>query len=92
MEHWKYSHGIKYHFLSLWYDSTWDWTPVSRTIGEHFFFFFFFFLRGSELGFLEPQTVEFAFWVEILRTILKGLNRNKWDAKTLFLMNIWKNG
>ena len=27
--------GIKYQFLSLWYDSTWDWTPVSRTIGEH---------------------------------------------------------
>ena len=27
--------SIKYHFLSLWYDSTWDWTPVSRTIGEH---------------------------------------------------------
>ena len=26
--------GIKYHFLSLWYDSTWDWTPVSRDIGE----------------------------------------------------------
>ena len=27
--------GMKYDFLSLWYDSTWDWTPVSRTIGEH---------------------------------------------------------
>ena len=27
--------GIKYHFLILWYDSTWDWTPVSRDIGEH---------------------------------------------------------
>ena len=27
--------GIKYHFLSLWYDSTWDWTQVSRAIGEH---------------------------------------------------------
>ena len=27
--------GIKYHFLSAWYDSTEDWTPVSRTIGEH---------------------------------------------------------
>ena len=27
--------GIKYHFLSLWYDSTWDWTQVSRPIGEH---------------------------------------------------------
>ena len=26
---------IKYHFLSLWYDSTWDWTQVSRAIGEH---------------------------------------------------------
>ena len=27
--------GIKYHFLSFCYNSTWDWTPVSRTIGEH---------------------------------------------------------
>ena len=27
--------GIKYHFFSLQYDSTWDWTPVSRAIGEH---------------------------------------------------------
>ena len=26
--------GIKYHFLSLWYNSTWCWTPVSRAIGE----------------------------------------------------------
>ena len=26
---------IKYHFLSLWYDLTWDWSPVSWTIGEH---------------------------------------------------------
>ena len=28
--------GIKSPFLSLWYDSTWDWTPVSQTIYEHF--------------------------------------------------------
>ena len=27
--------SIKYHFLSLWYDSTWDWRPVFRVIGEH---------------------------------------------------------
>ena len=27
--------GIKFRFLSLWYDSTWDWTQVSRAIGEH---------------------------------------------------------
>ena len=28
--------SIKYHFLSLWYDLTWYWIPVSWTIGEHF--------------------------------------------------------
>ena len=27
--------SFKYHFLSLSYDSTWDWTPVSRAIGKH---------------------------------------------------------
>ena len=27
--------GIKYHFLSLSYDSTSDWTSVSRAIGKH---------------------------------------------------------
>ena len=32
--------GIKYSFLNLWYDSTWDWTQVSRTIGEHLFVLF----------------------------------------------------
>ena len=26
--------GIKYHFLSLWNDSTCDWTQVYRVIGE----------------------------------------------------------
>ena len=27
--------SIKYHFLSVLYDSTWDWTQVSWTIGKH---------------------------------------------------------
>ena len=27
--------SIKYHFLSFWYDSTWDWNQISRAIGEH---------------------------------------------------------
>ena len=27
--------GIKYNFLSLWYDSTWDGIPVSQGIREH---------------------------------------------------------
>ena len=22
-------------FLSLWYNSIWDWTPVSQAIGKH---------------------------------------------------------
>ena len=26
---------IKYLFLNLWYDLTWDWIPVSQAIGEH---------------------------------------------------------
>ena len=26
--------GIEYHFLSLWYDSTKDWTQFSQAIGE----------------------------------------------------------
>ena len=26
--------GIKYHFWSLWYDVTWNWTQVSQAIGE----------------------------------------------------------
>ena len=26
--------GIKYHFLSLWYDSTWDWTQVTNSTTE----------------------------------------------------------
>ena len=27
--------GIKYHFLNLWYDTTWERTLVSQAIGEH---------------------------------------------------------
>ena len=27
--------GIKYHFLSHWYDLIWDWTSVSWTISKH---------------------------------------------------------
>ena len=28
--------GIKYYGLSLSYDSTWDWTQLSKAIGEHY--------------------------------------------------------
>ena len=30
--------GIKYHFLSLWYNSTWNWTSVSRAYCEHYMY------------------------------------------------------
>ena len=26
--------GMKYHFWSFWYDSTWDWTQVSQAIKQ----------------------------------------------------------
>ena len=26
--------SFKYHFFSLWYDSTWDWTQLSQAIGD----------------------------------------------------------
>ena len=29
--------GIKYHFLSLCYDSSWDYTLISWATGEHSF-------------------------------------------------------
>ena len=33
---------IKYHFLSLWYDSIWDWTPTNRAIVEQELFLIMF--------------------------------------------------
>ena len=39
--------GIKYRFLSLWYDSTWDWTQISRAIGKHYNYY-------ANVQFLEP--------------------------------------
>ena len=41
---------MKYHFLSLWYDSTWDWTLVSKTIGEQLHMCFFFSFCGLAFG------------------------------------------
>ena len=32
--------GTKYHFLSICYDSTWDWTQVSPEIGEYIYRYF----------------------------------------------------
>ena len=54
--------GIKYHFLSLWYNSTWDWTKVFRNIGEHSTHLandaVLFYLRIFD----EYKTMKFMFW------------------------------
>ena len=50
--------GIKYHFLSFWYDSTWDWTQVSRAIGEHTG------RKGNRLGIV--QAIEFWLYNQML--------------------------
>ena len=70
--------SIKYHFLSLWYDSTWDWTPVSRTIGEHFS------LRQNPLRRLYKCIrnwggASFFFFVELTRFT----NKTTWDCIVL---------
>ena len=50
--------GIKYHFLSLWYDPTWDWTQVSRAIGEHsnrYVLCFKTFFAGNDILYLKKK-------------------------------------
>ena len=32
-------------FLSYWYNSTWDWTPVSQKSGEHSYHYAFWILQ-----------------------------------------------
>ena len=49
---------IKYHFLSLWYDSTRDWTQVSRAIGEHANHYATEVLSDSEVTFLGKGKIE----------------------------------
>ena len=55
---------IKYHFLSLWYDSTRDWTPVSQTIGETLL------IRRMARLLLLPRDFVY-FWTN---TLEKGMN------------------
>ena len=39
--------GIKYHLLSLWYDSTWYWTQVPQAIGKHFTYIYIYIYMSS---------------------------------------------
>ena len=41
--------GIKYHFLSLWYDLTWDWIQVSRAIGEHANLYIYIYIYNQQI-------------------------------------------
>ena len=59
--------SIKNHFLSLWYDSTCDWTQVSRAIGKrsnHYAnvqYIIYFTADNNALYFLIP-IIFFAIW------------------------------
>ena len=61
--------SIKYHFLSLWYDSTRDWTPVSQTIGEHKLIFFTKLCNFHNLSFDE--------WYRLIFIVNVALKNNK---------------
>ena len=56
--------GIKYHFLSLLYDLTWDWSLVSQTIGEPF----------THLANCPVKMLEGGDWGSIVLRYLNGLN------------------
>ena len=55
--------GIKYHFLSLWYDLTWEWTPVFQTIDEHY-------LLGQNIYKIQKQQIWITRFIQQIRWIL----------------------
>ena len=70
--------GIKYHFLSLWYDSTGDLTHVSRAIGE--------IVKVSETYENEIRTDHF---IPARRTDLELINKKKpeWNLSFRFFLS-----
>ena len=72
---------IKYFFLSLWYDSTWDWSPFSWAIGKHsthsFLFHynltFFFFCQGLKKFFdsVSKPSTPFQFLFNLLLVLIQ---------------------
>ena len=69
--------GIKYHFLSLWYDSTWDWTPVFRTNSKHSNDYAKGLVFYSLYGFNFSSDLKFRMNSQALRDHFKGSNY-KW--------------
>ena len=65
---------IKFHFLSLLYDSTWDWNPVSQTIGDRSIGLMSRVFanglgdRGSIPGRVIPKTLKMVFDATLLNT------------------------
>ena len=59
--------NIKYYFLSLWYDSTWDWTPVSRAIRNAHL------ANIYNIGFLHARTYA-QIWANLNSLILNTLD------------------
>ena len=68
--------SIKYHFLSLWYDSTWDRTQVSWAIGEYSNHYAN--VEGIELLNQERNQEKKQ---EILRNLLEAENRKRQENR-----------
>ena len=70
---------IKYHFLTPWYDSTWEWTLVSRAIGEYSTHKANE-LRGSTPGRVIPRTLKLYLLPPCLTLIIiRYASRVKWS-------------
>ena len=72
--------SVNYHFLSLWYDSTWDWTPICQAIGEYFSHFILFWSLSkiwarSRSRLWEVLFDERIFW---LRVFIKFSRQHTW--------------
>ena len=68
--------GIKYHFKSIWYNATWDWTPVSGAIGEY-----------STHRANEPRVIYF-----LRKLPYQIKNTNTGELFKIKLNDVWKNG
>ena len=65
--------GIKYQFLSFWYDSTWDWTSVFWMIGKHSTHY----ANGQFCVCIYTYIIK---WEEILKS---------WKSIRIFLLNLF---
>ena len=75
--------GIKYHFLSLWYDLTWNWTPVPWVIDKHFTYL----SNGLEDNFCFVLLIYKVYWMVVKCKNEPSVVRKKNDERQTILKN-----